>query len=210
MKQSLKLFSLFALAAFLMGTFAFSFKTEDHGPVKWMKFSEALEKNKKVPKMIFIDIYTTWCGPCKMLTANTFSNEKIAKYMNENFYCVKFDAETRDTVKFTMQVPDTLRDKKGKVVKIGTKPQVYQYYNTFPPTASRSTHQFVSSILEGKQIAFPSLVILSKKVQRIDVLQGYMPPAQFEPVIKFFGSGAWETTKWEEYQKTFKSELSSQ
>lgn len=130
--------------------------------------------------------------------------------MNEHFYCVKFDAETRDTVKFSMMVPDTVRDKAGKVEKIGKKSQEWKFYNRYPPDAQRSTHDFAASILTGQQIAFPSLVFLSKNVQKVNVLQGYMTPAQFEPIIKYYGSGAWETTKWEDFQKSFKSELTTQ
>ncbi|MBC7861471.1 MAG: hypothetical protein IAF38_00770, partial [Bacteroidia bacterium] len=130
--------------------------------------------------------------------------------LNETYYCVRFDAETHDTVKFSVMVPDTIKDKSGKVTKIGQKPHEFTFFNTFPPTASRSTHQFVQSILQGTRIAFPSIVFLSKKVTKLDVIQGFYPPEQFEPVMKYFGSGSWETTKYEDYQKSFKSELSVQ
>src|SRR6267154_1292240 len=68
------------------------------GPVHWYTFSEAVELQKKNPKPIMVDIYTSWCGPCKMMSANTFGNQIIAKYLNDKFYPVKFNAETRDTV----------------------------------------------------------------------------------------------------------------
>jgi thioredoxin-related protein len=206
----MKIKSLFytsLIAAFLFGTFAFKLKPEDHGLVQWMSFGEAVEKSQKQPRMIMIDIYTSWCGPCKMLAKNTFGNEYIAKYMNENFYCVRFDAETRDSVKFSLMTPDTMKDVKGKVKKIGQKPQQYVYYNTGAPGVQRSTHQFAGSILQGYNIAFPSMVFISKDIKRVDVIQGYYPPEQFEPVMKFFGSGSWEKTKFDDYQKTFKSEL---
>jgi thioredoxin-related protein len=192
-----------------ISSFIISDNKEEHGPVNWITFQEAVKKCKTKPKPILIDIYTTWCGPCKMLSKNTFGNEKIAKYMNENFYCVKFDAEMRDTVKFTMMIPDTLRDKNNAIKKIGEKPQEYVFVNPYPATVSRTTHQFAASILQGYQIAFPSVVFLSKEVKRLDVLQGYFPPEQFEPIVKFYGSESYDKIKWEEYQKTFKSELST-
>ena len=198
---------IFLLSVFILISLSFTFRNTDHGPVNWMSFGEAVEKCKKSPRMILVDIYTTWCGPCKMLTANTFGNEKIAKYMNENFYCVKFDAETRDSVKFIMPVADTIRDTKGVVKKIVQKPYQYVYTNMTSPDTPRGTHQFATSVLQGYQIAFPSIVFISKEIQRANVIQGYMPPQQFEPVIKYYGSDAWKSKSWEDYQKTFKSEL---
>jgi thioredoxin-related protein len=147
-----------------------------------------------------------------MLTKQTFGNDTIAKYLNENYYCVKFDAENHDTLKFSMNVPDTIKDKSGKVKKVTQKAQEYKFYNTFPLDAQRSTHQFAVSILQGKQIAYPSIVFLTKdlkdgNIKRVDVIQGFYPPANFEPIMKFYGSGSWQTVKWEDFQKTFKSDF---
>ncbi len=44
-------------------------------------------------KLIFMDIYTTWCGPCKYLTANIFPAQSVGDYMNATFVNTKFDAE---------------------------------------------------------------------------------------------------------------------
>lgn len=184
---------------------SFSEKTDNHGLIRWVSFGEAVELSKKQPKMIMVDIYTTWCGPCKMLSANTFGNEKIAKYMNENFYCVRFDAETMDTLRFYMNVPDTTRNANGSVKKIGTKKEQYVYTNV--GGGQRGTHQFAVSILQGYRIAYPSMVFLSKDIRRVDVIQGYLDPKQFEPVMKFFGTGSWEKTKYEDFQRSFKSEF---
>ena len=42
--------------------------------IKWMSFGEALKAQKKEPRKIFMDVYTDWCGPCKLLDKNTFQN----------------------------------------------------------------------------------------------------------------------------------------
>ena len=52
---------------------------------------EAARLQKQHPKKIIIDMYTTWCGPCRMLDRNTFSNKSLAEYVNNNFYAVKFN-----------------------------------------------------------------------------------------------------------------------
>ena len=48
---------------------------------------------KKEKKLIFIDAYTTWCGPCKWISANIFTDPKVADYYNKNFINAKFDME---------------------------------------------------------------------------------------------------------------------
>jgi thiol-disulfide isomerase/thioredoxin len=57
-----------------------------------MSIEEAVEAQKKEPKKIMMDVYTKWCGPCKMMMANTFTNADVIEYLNAN-YAVKFDAE---------------------------------------------------------------------------------------------------------------------
>ena len=61
--------------------------------IKWMTLNEALAAQKKVPKPIFMDVYTDWCGPCKMLDKNTFSNPEVAAFISKNYYAVKFNCE---------------------------------------------------------------------------------------------------------------------
>ena len=58
----------------------------EDSPVNWITFDEAYIKCKKNPRPIMIDIYTTWCGPCKMMSKQTFNHPTIAKYINDNFY----------------------------------------------------------------------------------------------------------------------------
>jgi thioredoxin-related protein len=152
--------------------------------VHWYTFSEAVKLQTKNPKPIMVDVYTSWCGPCKMMSANTFGNELLSKYLNEHFYPVKFNAETYDSVAF-----------KGVVFK-----------NQNPPGTPRPVHDFANSILDGK-LMYPSIVFLNEDIQRIQVLTGYYPPNLFEPVLKFFGSGKYKDASYEDFQKTFIGEI---
>jgi thiol:disulfide interchange protein len=56
-------------------------------------FNEALAKAAKEKKMVFMDAYTTWCGPCKWMAANTFTDATVGAYFNANFINVKMDME---------------------------------------------------------------------------------------------------------------------
>src|SRR5258706_11010981 len=69
-------------------------------PVKWMTFEEAVEKSKIEKRMIFIDVFTDWCGWCKVMDKNTFPDPEIARILNENYYPVKFNAEQTGDVAF--------------------------------------------------------------------------------------------------------------
>jgi thioredoxin-related protein len=154
------------------------------GPVHWLTFHDAVELQKKNPKPIMVDIYTSWCGPCKMMSANTFGNEVIAKYLNENFYPVKFNAETYDSVTFNG----------------------FTFKNKNAPGTNRPVHDFAISILDGK-LMYPSIVFLNEDVKKLHTLTGYYLPAQFEPVMKYLGSGKYKTVTWEDFQKTFVPEI---
>ena len=59
-----------------------------HGP-----WQEILAQAGKENKLIFVDAYTSWCGPCKWMAANTFTNDEVATFFNANFINAKIDME---------------------------------------------------------------------------------------------------------------------
>jgi len=56
-------------------------------------WEDILSKAKKGNKLIFIDAYTTWCGPCKMMAKNVFTDTEVGAFFNQNFINVKLDME---------------------------------------------------------------------------------------------------------------------
>jgi thioredoxin-related protein len=58
------------------------------------KWSNVLAKASQEDKLIFVDAYTTWCGPCKMMDRNVFTTRKVGDFFNENFINVKIDMES--------------------------------------------------------------------------------------------------------------------
>ncbi len=56
-------------------------------------WGEALKQAAAQNKYIFVDAYATWCGPCKMLKATTFKNNKVAAFYNSNFINIAIDME---------------------------------------------------------------------------------------------------------------------
>ena len=68
-----------------------------------LTLEEALIKAKTENKYVFVDCYTTWCGPCKRMTEFVFPSEKAGCYFNPKFVCIKLDMGKDDRRKFGEQ-----------------------------------------------------------------------------------------------------------
>jgi len=55
---------------------------------------QASAKAKAVNKLIFLDCYTSWCGPCKKMARDIFPQETVGKFMNPKYVCLKIDMES--------------------------------------------------------------------------------------------------------------------
>jgi thiol-disulfide isomerase/thioredoxin len=86
-------------------------------------FAEAQVKAKKEGKQIFMDFYTSWCGPCKVMAKKFFTLESVGKVYNKKYICLKIDAEKGEgpeiAKKYGVKVYPTLvfADASGKELK---------------------------------------------------------------------------------------------
>ncbi len=86
-------------------------------------FKEAKAKAKAEGKMIFMDAYASWCGPCKMMQKNTFPDPGVGKIFNEKYVSVAYDMEVGEGLELSQQYPvqayPTLffMDADGKILK---------------------------------------------------------------------------------------------
>ncbi|MDB0037740.1 thioredoxin family protein, partial [bacterium] len=87
-KKIIFVFALVAISAQL--SFAEGINFQD------LSLKEGLEKAKKENKKVFIDVYATWCGPCKYLSKKVFVDENLGAFMNEHFVSLKIDGEKGD------------------------------------------------------------------------------------------------------------------
>ena len=68
-----------------------------------LTFTEALEAAKKENKLVFMDCYTEWCGPCKNMANNVFPRKEAGDYFNPRFVCVKYDTGAEEDGKVLAQ-----------------------------------------------------------------------------------------------------------
>ena len=150
--------------------------------VKWYSIIEALELNKKEPRNIIIDVYTDWCGWCKVMEKTTYNHEIIAEYLNKKFYVVKLNAEQKEDIKI------------GNIT--------YKYILQ----GQRGYHELAAILLEGNMV-YPSVVFLDEKGRKIQSLQGYIKAKTFDEIIKYIGEGYYLTKSWDEFITAYKSQI---
>ena len=176
-----------ARTAFATLLFIFSFiqiNFAQGAKVNWMSLEEAVAAQQDEPRKIMMDVYTQWCGPCKMMMSRTFTNQQVIDYINANYYAVKFDAESPNPVEFkgkTFENPGWKQNVRGR----------------------NSTHQLSRALGVN---AYPTLVYMDEQSEIIAPISGYKTPPQLEMYLKFFAkeftSGV-QQEEWEEFRDNF-------
>ncbi|GGF45486.1 hypothetical protein GCM10011339_37470 [Echinicola rosea] len=68
--------------------------------IRWLTFEQLEDSLEKSPKKVFIDFYTDWCTYCKKMDKMVFTNPEVIALLNREYYPVRMNAETRDTIHF--------------------------------------------------------------------------------------------------------------
>ena len=177
---------LFVLGIFMMSPVIAKKKTPSPAAPKpaaeihWITSIDELQmKMHQNPKKVYMDVYTGWCGWCKKMDVTTFQNPDLVKYMNNNFYCVRLDAERKDTIHF-----------QGKDY----------YYN---PQFKANT--FAVELMKGN-MSYPTAIIMMENFQGTpQVIAGYMEVKQIEPLLTYFGDNMNKHQPWDSYLQSYKS-----
>ena len=165
--------------------FLLSFNSLSAQSIQWVTLAEAIEAQKANPKKIIIDVYTDWCGPCKLMDKNTFQNRDVAAYISKHYYAVKFNAEGNESITYSgneFSNPNYDPEKKGR----------------------NATHQFTQYLgIRG----YPSLIFMSETNDLIMPLVGYQKPRQIELFLKMIKQGDYmifsKPEDFEKYKKSF-------
>ena len=116
----------------------------DHDSV----FEHVLDRAKKEHKLIFVDAFTTWCGPCKWMAKNIFTNDEVADYYNAHFISAKIDMEKGEGPAFAKRYrvrcyPNLLFiDENGNLVHRSAGTKVVKDFIEFGKTAMDNNKNF--------------------------------------------------------------------
>ena len=149
--------------------------TDERKQINWMTIEQAYALTQKKPKKFVVDVYTDWCGWCKVMDKRTFSKPEIIDYVNENYYPVRFNAEQKGDV--------TLNHQTFKYISGG----------------SRGVHELAAALL-NHQMSYPSTVFLDEKFNLIQVIPGYLEPRLFHQIITFFGGNYHRKEPFDQYK----------
>lgn len=127
-----------------------TFAQDEH--IEWVNLEQAQKAAKKDGKLTIIDMYTPWCGPCRMMENNTFKDPKFVAFVEENLHAVKFNAE-------------------------GPKPVMYngtEYTNPGYDPAKGNGRNSMHGLTKKFAIqGYPTIVVLDAKGTVIKSLVGY-------------------------------------
>jgi len=169
-----------SIAVLLIAAITYSFTAPAptvEGELKWYTWEEAVKANETNPKKFFVDIYTDWCGPCKMMNSSTLVDPKVVNYLTEHYYPVKLNAEEKANISY-----------KGVTFKHR------------PEAGRRGIHELAYALLEGK-MSYPSFVYLTPEHEKIMVSPGFKKADVLIHELVFAQEEAYKTKSWDEFMK---------
>ena len=139
-----------------------SFSTGFSQTLPYTNLSQLEEKLKANPKPVVIKLFTGWCTYCKMQDRELKNAKEVSSYLEENFYIVNFDAESRDEFTFN-----------GRVYK-------------FKPSGLKTgVHEFALALTpENEVLAYPYWIILNDSLKTLTSYKGYMKSKNLMLLLK--------------------------
>jgi thioredoxin-related protein len=149
---------------------------QEAGKLEWLSLSEAQTRQAKDGKPILIDLYTDWCGWCKVMDRKTYARDEVAAYIRANFHPVKINAESKQSMEW-----------RGK---------------NFAYSPASRIHELAIFFTQG-QLSFPHTIFMMKGVDEPQAIPGYLEVPDMELLLKFFGEGHFANESFSTYQKRF-------
>ncbi|MEM9834636.1 MAG: thioredoxin fold domain-containing protein [Bacteroidota bacterium] len=92
-----KIIGYFIATLLFLGTHS---SAQEAGSVRWLTFEQLEDSLTAHPKKVFIDFYTDWCTYCRKMDKVVFTKPEVIDLLNEDYYAVRFDAETKAAITF--------------------------------------------------------------------------------------------------------------
>ncbi|MGM5631793.1 DUF255 domain-containing protein [Apibacter raozihei] len=135
--------------------------SQENDLIQWKSIQQADSiQQKGDQRLILVDIYTEWCGPCKLMDRYTFHDQKVVDYINENFIPVKFNAESKENVTF-----------KGKS---------YQWVSNGRGGGIQALAYFTL----GGEVSYPSIALINARGETVFVITGFYQADDFLETVK--------------------------
>lgn len=158
-----------------------------NSPVEWITVEQLESKMKEQPRKVVVDLYTDWCGWCKRMDKSTFGNVELAKYLNEKFYAVKFNAETPN--------PITFKGETFSAIQNGRR------------ATNQLTHRLILGDQTNGRIGYPTFAFLDEQLNRIEAYPGFKDANGFDALAHFIAENHYKTMKFEQFQTTYQSPI---
>lgn len=132
--------------------------------VDWLSFEKLEVALKDEPKKVIVHFYADWCVFCKKMEEAVYTKPEIVNAMNTDYYAVKFNVETKDTIQFGGQ----------------------SFVNLNMGKKRTAFHQ-IPELLAGrkdKQLELPATVILDKDFNIVQRFYRYIPPKEMLSILK--------------------------
>lgn len=150
--------------------------------IRWMTIQEMEAAQKVLPKKVVVSVYATWCRWCRQEDSVVYRNKEVAHYINQHYYAVKFNAETRTPIIF-----------KGN-----------EY--TFNKDENVFVHQLAQYLLNGK-MQYPGIVFLDEKLSLIGTQSGYTEAPYLESLLNYYGSNAYRKMPFGNFDYEFEGKI---
>jgi thioredoxin-related protein len=156
----------------------FLVSAEAQDKIKWYSIEEAVQLASENPRILVIDVYTDWCGWCKRMDRETFSDPAVVELMNTHFYPVKLDAEGKEDV--------VIGDRTFKFVDNGR----------------RGYHEIAAVVAKGR-LSYPTISYVDGQGRVLEASPGYKTADQFKMYLAYYKDEAYKTSTLQEFAETY-------
>lgn len=151
--------------------------------IKWMSWTEAIALNESAKKQgrptkqVFVEVYTEWCQFCKLMEQNAFRNVELIHYLNQNYLCVRLDAQERSNISY----------------------QGISFKYVSSADGTDGVHQLAYSLLEG-DLRYPTFLFFDPDMILLQRIPGAMDSKELLKVLSFFNSQNYEKVPFTEFR----------